>query len=70
MNHFSYLYLTSTPKTTEVSIWRYPVFFFRIFAGMTNAESAFVLKVSERTIEDDWRMAKMWLFHELSAGTE
>jgi ECF sigma factor len=29
-------------------------------------ETAEVLKVSEETILRDWRLAKMWLLHELS----
>jgi len=37
-----------------------------IFAGMTEVEAAFVLDVSERTVREDWRMAKMWLLRELS----
>ncbi len=43
---------------------------YRVFAGMTATETAFVLNVSERTVRQDWRMAKMWLFRELSAGDE
>jgi len=42
---------------------------FRVFAGMTVVEAAFVLEVSERTVHQDWRMAKMWLRRELWGGT-
>jgi RNA polymerase sigma factor (TIGR02999 family) len=40
----------------------------RVFAGMTASETAFVLGISERTVHEDWRVAKMWLLHELSGG--
>ena len=33
----------------------------RFFAGMTVAEVAEHLKVSKRTVEADWTMAKAWL---------
>ncbi len=42
---------------------------FRVFSGMTVKEAAFALGVSERTVHDDWRVAKMWLTHELSGGS-
>lgn len=37
----------------------------RYFAGLNNEEAAAVLKVSEATIERDWRFAKAWLYREL-----
>jgi RNA polymerase sigma factor (TIGR02999 family) len=37
----------------------------RYFGGMNNQEAAAVLKVSEATIERDWRFAKAWLYREL-----
>jgi RNA polymerase sigma-70 factor, ECF subfamily len=40
----------------------------RIFAGMEMKEIAHVLGVSERTVYDEWRVAKMWLARELSEG--
>ena len=42
----------------------------RYFGGLTVAEVADVLSVSERTVADDWRMAKAWLFHALSEGAD
>lgn len=39
----------------------------RFFAGMTEEETGEVLGVSVRTVKRDWRMAKAWLFHELSS---
>jgi RNA polymerase sigma factor (TIGR02999 family) len=40
----------------------------RFFAGMTNAEIAQALGVSEPTVERDWRMARAWLARELGEG--
>jgi RNA polymerase sigma-70 factor (ECF subfamily) len=39
----------------------------RYFGGLNNKESSEVLKVSETTIERDWRFAKAWLYRELRA---
>ncbi|MFN0060768.1 MAG: ECF-type sigma factor [Planctomycetota bacterium] len=33
----------------------------RFFAGLSSADVAQQLELSERTIEDDWRMARAWL---------
>jgi RNA polymerase sigma factor (TIGR02999 family) len=38
----------------------------RFFGGLTVAEVAEVLEVSEETVSRDWRMAKVWLFRELA----
>jgi RNA polymerase sigma-70 factor, ECF subfamily len=38
----------------------------RFFAGLTEAEIAEVLKVSERTVRSDWRQARSWLLGELN----
>lgn len=37
----------------------------RYFGGLTAAETAEVLGVSEITVMRDWKSAKMWLIHEL-----
>jgi RNA polymerase sigma-70 factor (ECF subfamily) len=37
----------------------------RFFGGLSLAEVASVLKVSLRTVGNDWRMARAWLRHEL-----
>jgi RNA polymerase sigma factor (TIGR02999 family) len=37
----------------------------RFFGGLTVAEVAELLGVSKRSVEDDWRMARAWLAHEL-----
>jgi RNA polymerase sigma factor (TIGR02999 family) len=39
----------------------------RFFAGMTEEETGDVLGISVRTVKRDWRMAKAWLFRELSS---
>lgn len=39
------------------------------FGGLENKEAAEVLGVSEKTIQRDWKMAKMWLYRELSLAT-
>ena len=37
----------------------------RYFGGLNNKEASEILKVSETTIERDWRFAKAWLYREL-----
>jgi RNA polymerase sigma factor (TIGR02999 family) len=38
----------------------------RFFAGMSEEEAAEALGISSRTVKRDWRIAKAWLFKELS----
>jgi RNA polymerase sigma factor (TIGR02999 family) len=38
----------------------------RYFSGLSLEETAEVLKVSRATVARDWKMAKAWLYHELS----
>jgi RNA polymerase sigma factor (TIGR02999 family) len=38
----------------------------RFFAGMDEQEAGEVLGISSRTVKRDWRIAKAWLFKELS----
>lgn len=38
----------------------------RFFGGLTVAEAAEALGISERSVESDWSMAKLWLLRELS----
>ena len=39
----------------------------RFFGGLTDAETAAVLGVTDRTVQRDWVKAKEWLYQELSA---
>ena len=40
----------------------------RYFGGMSEEETAEVLKSSPRTVRRDWQFAKAWLQHELSSA--
>jgi RNA polymerase sigma factor (sigma-70 family) len=40
----------------------------RFFGGLSVAEIAEVLDISEGTVKRDWRLAKLWLLRELSTG--
>jgi RNA polymerase sigma factor (TIGR02999 family) len=40
----------------------------RVFAGAPGREIAHLLGVSLRTVEGDWKVAKMWLGREISGG--
>jgi len=42
----------------------------RFFGGLTVAEVAKVLQVSERTVANEWRMIRAWLRQELSEDAE
>jgi RNA polymerase sigma-70 factor (ECF subfamily) len=40
----------------------------RYFGGLNEEEVAEVLKVSPRTVRNDWSLARAWLYRELSSG--
>jgi RNA polymerase sigma factor (TIGR02999 family) len=40
----------------------------RYFGGLSEEEVAEVLKVSSRTVRNDWSLARAWLYRELSRG--
>ena len=40
----------------------------RFFGGLSVAETAEVLEISEETVTRDWKVARTWLFRELSRG--
>jgi len=40
----------------------------RFYGGLSIEETAAVLGVSPRTIKREWRLAKAWLYHELTQG--
>ncbi len=41
----------------------------RYFGGLTEEEVGEVMKISPRTVRSDWRLAKVWLYRELSGGS-
>ena len=41
----------------------------RFFGGLSIAEIAEVMKISERTVEREWKLAKSWLFRQLSSDS-
>jgi RNA polymerase sigma-70 factor (ECF subfamily) len=42
----------------------------RFFGGLSEDEIGAELGISERTVKRDWRIAKAWLYHELSQSAE
>jgi RNA polymerase sigma factor (TIGR02999 family) len=42
----------------------------RFFGGLSEAETAEVLGISDRTVRRDWQMAKLWLYRELSKSDD
>ena len=38
----------------------------RYFGGLSEEESAEALKVSLRTVQRDWKLARLWLYRELN----
>jgi RNA polymerase sigma factor (TIGR02999 family) len=40
----------------------------RYFGGLKEEEITEVLKVSLRTVQQDWRLARLWLYREMKAG--
>lgn len=52
-------------QLAEIHPRRSKVVELRYFGGMNNKEAAEVLKISEASIERDWRFAKAWLYREL-----
>jgi RNA polymerase sigma-70 factor (ECF subfamily) len=42
----------------------------RYFGGLSLEETAEILEISTETVTRDWRMAKIWLFRELSRHTQ
>jgi len=38
----------------------------RFFGGLSVEETAFVLRLSDRTVRREWNSARAWLFHELT----
>ena len=53
-------------RLAEINPRRSRVVELRFFGGMTGAETAAALGVSDGTVERDWNMARAWLYNELS----
>ena len=51
------------PRQAEIVEMRY-------FGGLKEDEIAEMLKVSLRTVQQDWRLARLWLYRELRNGQE
>ena len=49
------------PRQSEIVEMRY-------FGGLSEDEIAGVLKISVRTVQQDWRLARLWLYRELNDG--
>jgi RNA polymerase sigma factor (sigma-70 family) len=50
----------------EIDQRRSQVVELRYFGGLDNKEIAGVLKISENTVTRDWKMARAWLYQQLS----
>jgi RNA polymerase sigma-70 factor, ECF subfamily len=55
-------------KLAEIDPQQSQVVELRFFSGLSVAETAKVMSVSERTVKRDWHVAKAWLRRELSRG--
>ena len=53
-------------RLTEINPRRSQVILLRFFGGLTGAETAAALGVSEGTVERDWSLARAWLYNELT----
>jgi RNA polymerase sigma-70 factor, ECF subfamily len=42
----------------------------RYFGGLTEEQVSETIKVSPRTVRSDWRLARVWLYRELSQGAD
>jgi len=54
-------------RLSEVDARRSQIVELRFFGGLNEAETALVLGVSERTIRREWKLAKAWLYREVTA---
>jgi RNA polymerase sigma factor (TIGR02999 family) len=53
-------------RLAEINPRRSRVVELRFFGGLTGAETAAALGVSDSTVERDWNLARAWLYNELS----
>jgi RNA polymerase sigma factor (TIGR02999 family) len=54
-------------RLSEVDERKSQIVELRFFGGLDEAETALVLNVSERTIRREWKLAKAWLYREVTA---
>jgi RNA polymerase sigma factor (sigma-70 family) len=54
-------------RLSEVDARRSQIVELRFFGGLNEAETALVLGVSERTIRREWKLAKAWLYREVTS---
>ncbi len=57
-------------RLAEVDPQQSQVVELRYFGGLTEDETAEVLGISSKTVQRDWKVAKAWLFGELTGSTE
>jgi len=55
-------------RLAQIDLQQSQIVELRFFSGLSVAETATVLDVSERTVKRDWNVAKAWLRRELSRG--
>ena len=55
---------------SEVDARKCRVVELRFFGGLSVEETAEVLQVSPETVMRDWKMAKAWLYHELTGSSQ
>jgi len=53
-------------KLAEIDLRQCQIVELRFFAGLSVAETAEVLGVSKRTVEEDWMLARAWLLREIT----
>lgn len=53
-------------RLSQINARRSRVIELRFFGGLSGEETAAALGVSEGTVERDWRLARAWLYNELS----
>ena len=56
-------------RLTTISPRQSRVIELRYFGGLTEDEVAAVLDVSQRTVRNDWGLARAWLYRELTRGS-
>src|SRR5215471_16786961 len=54
-------------RLAELDLRKSQIIELRFFGGLNEVETASVLGVSERTVRKDWKLAKAWLYREITA---